>query len=56
VHPGHARKCAAQLAGLGADNLYYENLDGGHANGADPIANARRWAMHYVYLSRQLMD
>jgi len=56
VHPGHARKFAAQLAGLGADYLYYENLDGGHANGADPIANARRWAMHYVYLSRQLMD
>ncbi|NBU29768.1 MAG: S9 family peptidase, partial [Caulobacteraceae bacterium] len=56
VHPGHARKFAARLAGLGANYLYYENLDGGHANGADPVANSRRWALHYVYLSRQLMD
>ncbi|MBI1406713.1 MAG: prolyl oligopeptidase family serine peptidase [Caulobacter sp.] len=56
VHPGHARKFAARLAELGQPYLYYENLDGGHANGADPKANARRWAMHYVYLSRQLMD
>jgi prolyl oligopeptidase len=56
VHPGHARKFAARLSALDAPYLYYENLDGGHANGADPKANARRWAMHYVYLSRQLMD
>jgi prolyl oligopeptidase len=56
VHPGHARKFAARLAELGQPYLYYENTDGGHANGADPKANARRWAMHYVYLSRQLMD
>ena len=56
VHPGHARKFAARLQSLGQPYLYYENLDGGHANGADPKANAKRWAMHYVYLSRQLMD
>jgi prolyl oligopeptidase len=56
VHPGHARKFAGKLQSLGQPYLYYENLDGGHANGADPKANARRWAMHYVYLSRQLMD
>jgi prolyl oligopeptidase len=56
VHPGHARKFAAKLAELGVPYLYYENTDGGHANGADPKANAKRWAMHYVYLSRQLMD
>jgi len=56
VHPGHARKFAARLGQVGAPYLYYENLDGGHANGADPRANARRWAMHYVYLSQQLMD
>ncbi|MES2035501.1 MAG: prolyl oligopeptidase family serine peptidase [Pseudomonadota bacterium] len=56
VHPGHARKFAARLAEVGAPYLYYENTDGGHANAADPNANAKRWAMHYVYLSRQLMD
>lgn len=56
VHPSHARRFAARLADLGGPYLYFENTDGGHANGADPEANARRWAMHYVYLSRQLMD
>ncbi|ATQ44457.1 prolyl oligopeptidase family serine peptidase [Caulobacter mirabilis] len=56
VHPGHARKFAARLEEVGAPYLYYENTDGGHANAADPAANAKRWAMHYVYLSRQLMD
>ncbi|WP_419319386.1 prolyl oligopeptidase family serine peptidase [Caulobacter sp. ErkDOM-E] len=56
VHPGHARKFAARLDDLKVDNLYFENTDGGHANGADPKSNARRWALHYTYLSRQLMD
>ncbi|MDB5456831.1 MAG: family peptidase [Caulobacter sp.] len=56
VHPGHARKFAARLADLNQPYLYFENTDGGHANGAEPVANARRWAMHYVYLTRQLMD
>jgi prolyl oligopeptidase len=56
VHPSHARRFAARLADLGDPYLYFENTDGGHANGADPEANARRWAMHYVYLTRQLMD
>ena len=56
VHPGHARKFAAKLDDLKVDHLYFENTDGGHANGADPKSNARRWALHYTYLSRQLMD
>lgn len=56
VHPGHARKFAAKLDDLKVDHLYFENTDGGHANGADPKNNARRWALHYTYLSRQLMD
>jgi prolyl oligopeptidase len=56
VHPGHARKFAARMDDLGVDHLYFENTDGGHANGADPKANAKRWALHYTYLSRQLMD
>ncbi|MBF0664779.1 MAG: S9 family peptidase, partial [Brevundimonas sp.] len=56
VHPGHARKFAARLAEMGHDHLYYEETAGGHSNDADPIANARRWARHYVYLAQQLMD
>lgn len=56
VHPGHARKFAARLAAMGHDHLYYEETAGGHSNDADPVANARRWARHYVYLSQQLMD
>jgi prolyl oligopeptidase len=56
VHPGHARKFAARLAAHGHDHLYYEETAGGHSNDADPVANARRWARHYVYLAQQLMD
>ena len=56
VHPGHARKFAARLGDLGYDHLYYEDTAGGHSNDADPVANARRWARHYVYLAQQLMD
>lgn len=56
VHPGHARKFAARLEGLGQDPIYYEETAGGHSNDADPVANARRWARHYVYLAQQLMD
>ncbi|MEQ7155016.1 prolyl oligopeptidase family serine peptidase [Brevundimonas aurifodinae] len=56
VHPGHARKFAARLGDQGHDHLYYEETAGGHSNDADPVANARRWARHYVYLAQQLMD
>ncbi|WP_295187605.1 prolyl oligopeptidase family serine peptidase [uncultured Brevundimonas sp.] len=56
VHPAHARKFAARLGDMGYDHLYYEDTAGGHSNDADPVANARRWARHYVYLSQQLMD
>jgi prolyl oligopeptidase len=56
VHPGHARKFAAELESLGDSVLFYENTFGGHANDADPALNARRWARHYVYLAQKLMD
>jgi len=56
VHPGHARKFAARLGEQGHDHLYFEDTAGGHSNDADPVANARRWSRHYVYLSQQLMD
>jgi prolyl oligopeptidase len=56
VHPGHARKFAAELEALGEPYLFYENTFGGHANDADPELNARRWARQYVYLARKLAD
>jgi prolyl oligopeptidase len=56
VHPGHARKFAAKLQAMGYPALYYENTEGGHSNDADPLMNAERWARHYVYLARKLMD
>jgi prolyl oligopeptidase len=56
VHPGHARKAAAQLEALGYPVLYYENTDGGHAAGANLLETARRVTLEYVYLMRQLMD
>ncbi|MFM8375123.1 MAG: prolyl oligopeptidase family serine peptidase [Phenylobacterium sp.] len=56
VHPGHARKFAARLESLGVPYLYYEQTLGGHSNDSDPELNARRWARHYVYLARRLMD
>ena len=37
-------------------NVYFEDTAGGHSYDADPLANARRWARHYVYLAQQLMD
>jgi prolyl oligopeptidase len=55
VNPAHARKFAAEFEALGYPYLYYENTFGGHANDADPELNARRWARHYIFLTRKLM-
>ncbi|HEU4538344.1 MAG TPA: prolyl oligopeptidase family serine peptidase [Polyangiaceae bacterium] len=56
VHPAHARKFAARLKEYGYDPLYFEDTAGGHSYDADPAANARRWARHYVYLAQRLID
>ncbi len=56
VHPGHARKAAAKLEALGYPYLYYENIDGGHSAAANLVEAARRSALEYTYLTRQLMD
>ena len=56
VHPGHARKLAARMEAMGYRVLYFENTEGGHSNDSDPLVNADRWARHYVYLARKLMD
>ena len=56
VHPGHARKAAAKLEGLGYPVLFYENTDGGHSAAANLRERARRLAMEFTYLSRKLKD
>lgn len=54
VHPGHARTFAARLEAFG-DRFYYdETLEGGHAAGADRLADADRAALVTVYLNKEL--
>jgi prolyl oligopeptidase len=54
VHPGHARKFAARLLEQGHEVLYFENIEGGHAAGADNAQAARVWAQSISFLARQL--
>lgn len=56
VHPAHARKYAAKMQALGMPFYYYENTDGGHAASANLKEAAKRRALEYVYLFRQLSD
>lgn len=54
VHPGHARKLARKFEAAGLPFYYYENIDGGHSAAANQEERARRSALEYVYLRRQL--
>ena len=54
VHPGHARKMVARMREQGHPVLYFENTEGGHAAGANLKQHAQRYALEYVYFSRQL--
>ena len=54
VHPGHARKMAKRFEEAGLPFYYFENMDGGHAAAADQTARAKRSALEYTYLTRQL--
>ncbi|HTK35732.1 MAG TPA: prolyl oligopeptidase family serine peptidase [Caulobacteraceae bacterium] len=56
VHPGHARKMAAKMQGLGLPFLYYENTDGGHSAAANLQEAARRTSLEFMYLTRKLVD
>lgn len=56
VHPGHARKMAALLEEHGHRFSYYENIDGGHAAAANLQEAAKRTALQYMFLTRELMD
>jgi prolyl oligopeptidase len=54
VHPGHARKMAARMMEQGHDVLYYENIEGGHAAGADNAQRADNNALTFAFLWQQL--
>jgi prolyl oligopeptidase len=54
VHPGHARKMVAKMKALGADVLYYENVEGGHGGSADNRQAAFMSALAYTFLWKQL--
>jgi prolyl oligopeptidase len=56
VHPAHARKMAARLEVLGKKFFYFENIEGGHAAGADPEQVIFRQSLEFTYLAKQLMD
>ena len=54
VHPGHARKMAARMLGLGYDVRYFENIEGGHGGAADNKQAAHMGALAYTFLWEKL--
>ena len=56
VHPGHARKMVARMREQGHPVMYYENIEGGHAAGANLKQYATMAAIEFTYLHRMLMD
>ena len=54
VHPGHARKMAAQMLAADKDVRYYENTEGGHGAGATNRQQAHLWALTYAFLWKEL--
>ncbi len=56
VHPAHAGKMVARLMEQQHPVMYYENVEGGHAAGANLKQHATMAAIEYTYLQRLLMD
>ncbi len=56
VHPGHARKMAAKMLGMGKPVLYYENTEGGHSAAANLKQKAYTDALQAVYALKKLKD
>ncbi|HXQ80889.1 MAG TPA: prolyl oligopeptidase family serine peptidase [Opitutaceae bacterium] len=54
VHPGHARKMAAELEAQHHDVLFYENIEGGHSAGANNREQAYLNALAFTFLLKQL--
>ncbi len=55
VHPGHARKMVARMMEQGHPVMYYENMEGGHAAGANLKQYATMASIEMTYLHRMLM-
>ncbi len=56
VGPVHARRFAWRLTQLKRPFLYYEDIEGGHAAGANLEEAATERALVYTYLARQLIE
>lgn len=54
VHPGHARKMAAQMLAAGCDVTYYENIEGGHGGAANNEQAAHMATLAYEFLWARL--
>lgn len=54
VHPGHARKMAAELLRNDKSVLYYENIEGGHGGAANNEQAAFMQALAYTFLWSRL--
>ena len=54
VHPGHARKMAAEMLDQGHDVVYYENTEGGHGGSSTNDQLAHRIALSYAHLWEEL--
>ena len=54
VHPGHARKMAAKLQGMGYEAYFYEPAAGGHGYGKDNAERAAFTALGYNFLRRAI--
>lgn len=54
VHPGHARKMVARMLEQQHRVWYYENTEGGHADGADNEQRAFSWALTFEFLWRTI--
>jgi prolyl oligopeptidase len=54
VHPGHARKMIARLSEQKHQNLYYENIEGGHGAASNNKQVAFMEALAYSFLWKEL--
>ena len=54
VHPGHARKMAAQMGEAGKDVTYFENIEGGHGGAATNAQRAHMQALAFEFLWQRL--
>ena len=54
VHPGHARKMIARLSEQNHENLYYENIEGGHGAASNNKQVAFMEALAFAFLWKEL--